>query len=61
VDRFSRVSRAPAWNGIGQYELKPPCGLTAIGCESICANRPQPWAKKSPYGTSTAGSSAPSQ
>ena len=48
-------------NGIGQYELNPPCGFAAIICESTCANTPQPLQKKSPYGTSIAGSAAPSQ
>src|SRR3954452_17079921 len=55
------VRRAPSWNGMGQYELKPPLGFAAIGCELTCANSPQPLQKKSPYGTSIAGSSAPSQ
>jgi hypothetical protein len=27
------VSRQWRWNGIGQYELKPPCGLAAIMLE----------------------------
>ena len=49
--------RALSANGIGQYELKPPLGLTAITADDTWANRPQPWQKKSPSGTSTAGAS----
>src|SRR5687768_14890544 len=49
--------RALSAKGIGQYELNPPCGLTAITADDTWANRPQPWQKKSPSGTSIAGSS----
>jgi hypothetical protein len=41
--------------------LSPPCGFTATTCDDSWANSPQPWPKKSPSGTSTAGSASPSQ
>src|SRR5215470_18219104 len=41
--------------------LQPPCGLTATGTELTWAYSPQPWQKKSPTGTATAGDEASSQ
>src|SRR5688572_2781977 len=49
--------RALFANGIGQYELNPPLGLTASTADDTWANRPQPWQQKTPSATSIAGSS----
>ena len=56
-----RVIRADRKKGIGQKQLyeSPPCTWT--GTERTGARMPNPQAKKSPSGDSTAGSSAPSQ
>jgi hypothetical protein len=36
LPRFSTVSSARLWNGIGELELKPPRGLTAIMLDDVC-------------------------
>lgn len=38
-ETFSSVIRAAPWNGIGQYELNPPAGFTAMGNEATLPRR----------------------
>ncbi len=53
--------RADLRNGISQYELKPPAGLTHTASEVTLLRWHQPLQKKSPTGASTEGVLSPSQ